>query len=91
MGSMVTSGRLGDVIISTMAKNARGVGSIPALATIFPIFITPTTILTYKECHDAVTEVPPAGLGTHFVYKSRSLQAENGSDARWGCIFTPPL
>ena len=28
---------------STLAQNARDVGSIPALGTIFPIFVTPTT------------------------------------------------
>ena len=30
---------------STLAWNARDVGSIPALSTIFPIFITPTTYI----------------------------------------------
>ena len=45
VGSMVTSGSLGAVMVSTLAWNARDVGLIPALGTMFPIFITPTTIL----------------------------------------------
>ena len=44
IGKVVTSGSLGDVMVSTLAQNARGVGSIPALGTIFPIFITSTTL-----------------------------------------------
>ena len=46
---------LGAVMDSTLAWNARDVGSIPALSTIFLIFITPTllvavTIILYKLC-----------------------------------------
>ena len=44
-GRMVTSGTLGGVLVSTMTQNARDVGSIPALGTMLPIFITPTTIM----------------------------------------------
>ena len=36
MGSMVRSGSLGGVNVATLAQNARDVGSIPALGTIFP-------------------------------------------------------
>ena len=36
-------GSLDGVMVSTLAQNARGVDSIPALATIFPILNTPTT------------------------------------------------
>ena len=37
---MVTSGSIGGVMVNTLAQNARGVGSIHTLGTIFPIFIT---------------------------------------------------
>ena len=40
VGIALTSGNIG----STLARNARDVGSIPALGTIFPIFITPMTV-----------------------------------------------
>ena len=42
---VMTSGRLGDVAISTLAQNERDMGSILALTAIFPIFITSMTIL----------------------------------------------
>ena len=45
VGMVLTSGSLGGVIVSTLARNARDVGSIPALGTIFPIFITPMTLV----------------------------------------------
>ena len=38
---VMTSGSLGGV----MVWNTRDVGSIPALGAIFPIFITPTTLV----------------------------------------------
>ena len=44
MGIVVTSGSLMEYNDSTLALNDRGVGSSPALGTIFPIFITPTTL-----------------------------------------------
>ena len=37
---MVTPRSLGGVMISTLGQNVRDVGLIPALGTIFPIFIT---------------------------------------------------
>ena len=40
-------------MVSTLAWNGRDVGSIPALGTIFPIFITPTTLF---HSQDAVAE-----------------------------------
>ena len=43
-GILLTSGSLGVVMVSTLARNARDVGSIPALGTIFTIFITPESI-----------------------------------------------
>ena len=43
MGIVVTSGSLHGVMVSTLAQNARDVGSVPALGTIFPIFIKPMT------------------------------------------------
>ena len=39
MGRVMTSGSLGGIIVSTLARIARDVGSI--LGAIFPIFITP--------------------------------------------------
>ena len=45
MGRVVTSGSLGGLMVSTLALNARDVGSIPARGALFLIFITPTTIL----------------------------------------------
>ena len=41
MSRMVTSRSLGDIMVSTVAQNARDVGSIPAL----DIFITPMTLV----------------------------------------------
>ena len=43
VGRVVTSESLGGVMVSTLTRNARDVGSIPTLGTIFLIFITPTT------------------------------------------------
>ena len=37
---IVTSWHLGGVMVSSLAQNARDVGSRPTLGTIFPIFIT---------------------------------------------------
>ena len=41
IGMAVTSGSLGDVMVSALVQSARDVGSIPAIGEIFPIFITP--------------------------------------------------
>ena len=41
MGRVMTSGRLGGVMVSILAQNARVVGSIPIIGTIFPILIIP--------------------------------------------------
>ena len=41
---VVKSGSLDGVMVNTLALNARGVGLIPALSAIFPIFITPMTL-----------------------------------------------
>ena len=44
--SMVqSSGTLYGVIVNILSWNARNVGSIPALGTIFPISMTPTTLV----------------------------------------------
>ena len=48
MDRVVTSGNLGGKMVSTLAQNARDRGSIPALGTIIPIFITPP----YQWSHD---------------------------------------
>ena len=45
MGRVVTSGNLGGMLICTLTMNERAVGSIPTLATIFIIFITPITVI----------------------------------------------
>ena len=45
MERVMTSGSLdGEMEISTLARNARDVGSIPALDAIFPISITHKTV-----------------------------------------------
>ena len=51
MERVVTSGRLGGVMISTHTRNARDVGSIPALGVIFRIFHYPHN----TGCHDHVS------------------------------------
>ena len=59
MDRLLTLGILGGVIVSTLAWNAKDVGLIPTLGTIFPIFIIPTTITQlrisirhkYKRCN----------------------------------------
>ena len=47
-GRMVTLANLGGLMVSTMAGNARDMGSIPALCARFPIFITPTALSTHQ-------------------------------------------
>ena len=44
VGIVVTSGSLHGVMVSTLARTAKGVCSIPFLGTIFPIFITFMTL-----------------------------------------------
>ena len=44
VGIVVTSGSLWGVNGSILAQHARVVGYNPALGTIFPIFVTPTTV-----------------------------------------------
>ena len=41
MGSRVTAGSLGGVMVRILAQNARDVGSFPTLGAIFPIVTTP--------------------------------------------------
>ena len=43
MDRVMTSGSLGGTIVSTLTWNTIGVGTIPALGTIFPILIAPPT------------------------------------------------
>ena len=45
VGIVVKSGSLGGIMDSTLSRNARDVGIIPTLGTIFPIFITPMTLV----------------------------------------------
>ena len=45
MGRVVSLGSLSGIIVNTLAQNARDVGSVPTLGTIFPIFITLTTLV----------------------------------------------
>ena len=54
MGIVVTSGSLRGLMFSTLNRNARFVGSIPTLSTLFPIFIIPSTfyqtqVLNYRS------------------------------------------
>ena len=60
--SGVTSWSLGGVRVCTLTQNARDLALIPALGTLFPIFITPMThayiyiythIYTHKYIRDA--------------------------------------
>ena len=44
VGRVVASGSLPGVMLSTLARNARDVGSIPTLSTIFPMSIKPMTL-----------------------------------------------
>ena len=44
MDAVVTSGFLGGVMVGTLTRNASDADSIPALGTIFPIFIIAITI-----------------------------------------------
>ena len=46
VGIMLTSGMPRWSNASTLARNARFVGSIPILGIIFPIFITPMTLVS---------------------------------------------
>ena len=59
---MVTAGSLDGLMVSTLARNARDVGSIPALGTIFPIFITPMTYIPYVISDVARTFNPNQSL-----------------------------
>ena len=52
MGKMVTSVSLGGIMVSTLAWNARDVGSI--LGTVFPIFITPMIFVSRLGCHSSL-------------------------------------
>ena len=45
VGRMVSSGLLGGVVVITLTRNARDVGSIPDLCTIFRLVIIPTTYM----------------------------------------------
>ena len=45
VGRMVIPGSLGDLMNSTLAHNAKDLGSIPILCTTLPIFITTPTLL----------------------------------------------
>ena len=40
LGSVTTSWTLGDVIVNTLARKARYMGSIPVVGAIFPILLT---------------------------------------------------
>ena len=44
VGTVGTSGNLWGVMVSTLAQNARDVGSIPVRGTIFQIFLTLTLV-----------------------------------------------
>ena len=65
VGSMVTSGSLGSLMVSTLAQNARGVGSIPTLGPIFHIFITATS---YEASTRSSTLTPPESSVAGVIY-----------------------
>ena len=44
LNRVATSGTIGGVMVSILAQNTTDVGLIPALGTIFPIFITPLSM-----------------------------------------------
>ena len=44
MDTVVRSWSLGGEMVSALAQNARDVGLIPAVGTLFPISLTPTTV-----------------------------------------------
>ena len=45
VGRVVATGNLDGVMVSTLAQNARNMGSIPVLDAIFPIFIIHKTVI----------------------------------------------
>ena len=45
LGRVVTSSSLGGVMINTLARHAKDVGSIPTIGAKFPIFITPMKLI----------------------------------------------
>ena len=51
MGIVVTSGNLGGVMVSRLARNERDVGWILALGAIFPMFIRPSTVFCTEVNH----------------------------------------
>ena len=48
VGRIATSGSLGGEMVIIMGQNERDVSLIPALGTIFPISITPSTLVLIK-------------------------------------------
>ena len=65
MGSMVTSRSVGGVMVSTWGRDARDAGLIPALGTIFHIFMTPTTLVPWL---DSCTSYTLPGCWSYPVY-----------------------
>ena len=49
VGTVMTLGILGSVMVSTLPQNPRRIGSIPALGAVFSHSITPTTAHVYTE------------------------------------------
>ena len=45
MGRVLTTESLGGVMVSTLAQNARDVGSIPDLGALFPIYVRHLTLV----------------------------------------------
>ena len=70
VGRVVTSGSLGGVMVRTLAWNARDVGSIPALGTIFRIFITFTTLVALTMILNKLCAVLLLNLSL-YIYKDR--------------------
>ena len=74
VGSMMRSKRLGGVIVSTLALNARDMSSIPALGTIFPILVAPMT-LDATTCHTSymLVELTLCIYGWYVIVSSKRL------------------
>ena len=67
---MVTSGSLGDEMVSTLAQNARCMTLIPALGAIFRIVITPPPPHTHTQHPTPNTHHTPAGSEGHTQIES---------------------
>ena len=68
VGRVVTSGSIGDVMVSKLAQNARDVGSIPIFIPL--MILVAMTMILYKLCTVLLLELPYVCLCkvTAFMY-----------------------